>query len=191
MPFGLGRKDSTRRYVKGSYHTKISDSKQLSEIEKVADRLEADEEVLLVTKQTKNPLKPGGSLFTPNAVIVTNKKLILRDPSALGLRQKLEVFRYDAIVDVKLERGILSAAIYVNVPGFGASKIDAIDKNEAEQIQRIIQEAITKKNDVSSPKLQESASIADELAKLANLKNQDIISNEEFEKMKKDLLDKI
>ena len=101
------------------------------------------------------------------------------------------MFRYDAIVDVKLERGILSAAIYVNVPGFGASKIDAIDKNEAEQIQRIIQEAIAKKNDVSSPKIQESASIADELAKLANLKNQDIISNEEFAKMKKDLLDKI
>ncbi len=191
MPFGLGRKDAARRYVKGSYHTKITDSKKLSEIERVADRLEPDEEVLLVTKQTKNPMKPGGSLFTPNAVIVTNKKLIMRDPSAFGLRQKLEVFRYDAIVDIKLERGMLSAAIDINVPGLGYSRIDAISKDDAEQIQRIIQEAIRKDRDVSNQKIGESSSISDELAKLAKLRDQDIISSDEFVKMKKDLIDKM
>lgn len=59
MPFEFGRKDDVRRYVKGAYHTKISDKNQLAEIEKIADRLEADEEVLLVAKQTKNVLKKG------------------------------------------------------------------------------------------------------------------------------------
>ena len=136
MPFGIGAKDAARRYVKGSYHTKISDTKQLEEIEKVADRLDAEETVLLVTRQTKSPLKPGGSLFTPNSVIITDRKIIMRDPSTFGLRQKVEVFRFDTIVDLKLERGVFSAAIDVNVPGLGYSRIDAIDKNDAEQIGR-------------------------------------------------------
>ena len=191
MPFGIGAKDAARRYVKGSYHTKISDTKQLEEIEKVADRLDAEETVLLVTRQTKNPLKPGGSLFTPASIIITDRKIIMRDPSALGLRQKLEVFRFDTIVDLKLTRGAFSAAIDVNVPGLGYSRIDAIDKNDAEQILRIYQEAIAKiKGLKQSQTAQQNLSVADELAKLANLRQQDIISQEEFESMKKSLMEK-
>ena len=195
MVFGRisrGRSDASRRYVKGAYHTKISDTKQLHEIEKVSDRLEADEEVILVTRQTKNPLKPGSSLFTPNSVIVTDLKIILRDPSALGLRQKLEVFRFDDVVDLKLERGALSAAIDINVPGLGYSRLDAIGKDDAEQILRIFQEYKKKTKDVGEQQQVETqtGSIADELAKLAKLKEQDIISTEEFQQMKKDLLSK-
>jgi hypothetical protein len=193
MPFGIGRKDDVRRYVKGAYHTKISDKSQLAEIEKVADRLEADEEVLLVAKQTKNVLKPGGSMFTPNNIIVTDRKLILRNPSALGLRQKLEMYSYDNIVDVKLERGMLSASLTINVPGsVSDGVIDAIGKDEAEQILRIIQDAIKKiKGMGNQQQIVQSSSIADELAKLAKLKEQDIISEEEFKKMKQDLIDKM
>ena len=95
MPFGFGKKDAQRRYSEGAAKTDISDTKKLDEIEKVADRLEENEKVMLVTRQTKNPLKPGGSLFTPNSIIVTDKKVILRNPSALGLRQKLEYYQYD------------------------------------------------------------------------------------------------
>jgi len=193
MPFGFGRKDDVRRYVKGAYHTKISDKNQLAEIEKIADRLEADEEVLLVCKQTKNVLKPGGSLFTPNNIIVTDMKLIIRNPSALGLRQKVEMYTFDNVVDVKLERGILSSALTINVPGsVDDGVIDAIGKDEAEQILRIIQDGIKKLKGVNQQQtVSESSSIADELAKIAKLKEQDIISEEEFQKMKKDLIDKM
>ena len=193
MPFGFGRKDDVRRYVKGAYHTKISDKNQLAEIEKIADRLEADEEVLLVCKQTKNVLKPGGSLFTPNNIIVTSMKLIMRNPSALGLRQKVEMYTFDNIVDVKLERGILSSSLTINVPGsVDDGVIDAIGKDEAEQILRIIQDGIKKLKGVNQQQtVSESSSIADELAKIAKLKEQDIISEEEFQKMKKDLIDKM
>ena len=193
MPFGFGRKDDVRRYVKGAYHTKISDKNQLAEIEKVADRLEADEEVLLVAKQTKNVLKPGGSLFTPNNIIVTDKKIIMRNPSALGLRQKLEMYTFDNIVDIKLERGILSSSLTINVPGsVKDAVIDAIKKDEAEQILRIVQDGIKRLKGVSQQQqVNQSSSIADELGKIAKLKEQDIISEEEFQKMKKELMDKM
>ena len=197
MVFGRisrSERDASRRYTKGAYHTKISDTKELHEIEKVSDRLETDEEVLLVTRQTKNPLKPGGSLFTPNSIIITDRKIILRDPSALGLRQKLEVFRFDTIVDLKMERGAFSVAIDVNVPGLGYSRIDAISKDDAEQILRIYQEYMQKTKDIpknSKNVNSETGSVADELLKLAKLKEQEIISNEEFQQMKKDLMSKI
>ncbi len=193
MPFGFGKKDAGRRYSKGAERTEITDTKKLDEIEKIADRLDDDEKVLLVTRQTKSPLKSGGSMFTPNAIIVTDKKLIIRNPSALGMRQKLEYYSYDNIVDVKLERGMLSAALEINVPGsFEDARVDAISKNEAEQILRIIQEGVKKcKSQTNSPQVvQQEISIADELAKIAGLKEQGIISEEEFQTMKQKLLSK-
>ena len=195
MPFGFGKKDAGRRYNKGAAQTDISDTKKLDEIEKIADRLDEDETVLLVTRQTKNPLKPGSSLFTPNSIIVTDKKLILRNPSALGLRQKLEYYSYDNIVDVKLERGVLSAALEINVPGsFEDARVDAISKDEAEQILRIMQEGIRKLRGKAEGEQKQnssdSSSIADELAKLAQLKEQGILSEEEFQEQKQRLLSK-
>jgi len=193
MPFGFGKKDAGRRYSKGAERTEITDTKKLDEIEKIADRLDDDEKVLLVTRQTKSPLKSGGSMFTPNSIIVTDKKLIIRNPSALGMRQKLEYYSYDNIVDVKLERGMLSAALEINVPGsFEDARVDAISKDEAEQILRIIQEGVKKcKSQTNSPQVvQQETSIADELAKIAGLKEQGIISEEEFQTMKQKLLSK-
>jgi hypothetical protein len=192
MPFGFGKKDANRRYNKGAEQTDIVDSKKLDEIEKIADRLEEGEKVLLVTRQTKNPIKSGGSMFTPNAIIVTDKKIIIRNPSALGLRQKLEYYSYDNIVDVKLERGMLSAALEINVPGsFEDARVDAISKDEAEQILRIIQDGIKKhKSQADSPPVQQETSIADEIIKISSLKEQGIISEEEFQTMKQKLLSK-
>jgi hypothetical protein len=192
MPFGFGKKDAGRRYNKGSTQTDITDTKKLDEIEKVADRLDEDEKVLLVTRQTKNPMKSGGSMFTPNSVIVTDKKLILRNPSALGLRQKLEYYAYDTIVDVKLERGMLSAALEINVPGsVEDARVDAISKDDAEQILRIMQEGIKKaKGNAQGNQTQDSSSIADELAKIAKLKEDGVITDEEFQEMKQKLLSK-
>ncbi len=193
MPFGFGKKDAGRRYSKGAERTDITDTKKLDEIEKIADRLDDDEKVLLVTRQTKSPLKSGGSMFTPNSIIVTDKKLIIRNPSALGMRQKLEYYSYDNIVDVKLERGMLSAALEINVPGsIDDARVDAISKDEAEQILRIIQEGVKKcKSQTNSPQVvQQETSIADELAKIAGLKEQGIISEEEFQTMKQKLLSK-
>lgn len=193
MPFGFGKKDAGRRYADGASHTDISNTKQLDEIEKIADRLEADEKVMLVTRQTKNPLKPGGSLFTPNSIIVTDKKVILRNPSALGLRQKLEYYQYDTIVDVKLERGVLSSRLEINVPGsFEDASIDAVPKDDAEQILRIMADGIKqyRRKSANPQVVQQTTSTADELAKLAGLKEQGILSEEEFQKMKQDLISK-
>jgi hypothetical protein len=185
-------KDASRRYVKGSYHTKLTDTRQLSEIEKIADRLDPGENVLYVARQSKNIIKSGHSLLTPDTLIATDQKLILRNPSALGLRQVLKVFRYDTITDLALERGAFSAALDVHMPGEGVHHIDAIKKNDAEQILRIYQDAIQKIRGLKqSADVEKSSSVSDELAKLAVLRNQEIISEEEFQESKRALLSKL
>ena len=129
----------------------ITDEQKIDEIIKIADRLDEDEQVLMVIRQTKNPLKPGSSLITPDTIFATTKKIIIRNPSALGLRQNIEIYNYEQIVDVKLEKGMFSSAIAINVPGsIYDGYIEAIPKDEAEDLLKIIFERIKEKKTSSS-----------------------------------------
>jgi hypothetical protein len=79
MPFGFGRKDE-----EATFNTTLNAKEDLEEIKKIAEHLDADEKVLVVARQSR--IKPGGSLATPNVIFATDKRLIIKDPSALGLR---------------------------------------------------------------------------------------------------------
>jgi hypothetical protein len=77
--------------------------------------------------------------------------------------------------------------------------IAAIPKNKAEDLVEIIRNGIDREREVyrhpqveqsSQSQQQSSLSIADELMKLANLKEKGIISDEEFQQMKQDLIKK-
>jgi len=203
MVFGEAKKEEV------SAHTALTDKKELSEIEKILYRLDDDEKVLCVAKQSR--IKPGGSkITTPNTVFTTNKRLIIRNPSMLGLRENVEDFSYDKITKIKLEKGVFSSTIVITASGMGTAArtgrssgliawgrgedgmIDAIPKDKAEQIVDNIREGMeqAKKSGGSSGAAQ-STSMADELAKYAKLKEQGVLTEEEFISLKKDLLDKI
>jgi len=129
----------------------IWDEKKIDEIIKIADRLDEDEKVIMVIRQTKNPLKPGSSLITPDIIFATTKKIIIRNPSAFGLRQNIEIYNYEQIIDVKLEKGMFSSSISINVPGsIYDGYIDAIPKDDAENLLKIIYERIKQKKTSTS-----------------------------------------
>ena len=129
----------------------ITDDKKIDEIIKIAERIDEDEQVIMVIRQTKNPLKPGSSLITPDTIFATTKKIIIRNPSAFGLRHNIESYSYEQIVDVKLEKGMFSSAIAINVPGsIYDGYIEAIPKDEAEDLLKIIFERIKEKKTSSS-----------------------------------------
>jgi len=208
MVFGRGEKEEFRSYIKGSEHTDLKNKKDLPEIEKIADRLDEDEKVLVVAKQSR--VKPGGSLITtPNIIFATDKRLIIRNPTMLGMRENVEDYAYDKITYIKLEKGVLSSTLVITAPGMGTAAragrstgliawgrgedgmIDAIPKDKAEEILLIVRERMNKiQNQTQSPSTSDVVSIADELMKLAKLKEQGILSEEEFNKMKTDLINK-
>ena len=207
MPFHFGKKDEAVIHL----ITDIIDKDELGEIRRIANRLDQDEKVRLVAKQSR--MRPGGSaLATPNIVFATDKRVIIRNPTMLGMRENIEDIPYDKMTSVKLEKGIFSSTVLIRAPGLSEmsrvskssgliawgrgedGQIDALSKDKGEQLFTIIREGIdgTKKPSTQSAinTVNPQISIADELMKLASLKEQGIISEIEFTQMKQDLLKK-
>jgi hypothetical protein len=191
-----------------SFHTNITDQDELSEISKIKNMLNPNEKVLLVARQSR--LLPGGSAMTPNIVIATERRIIIRNPYMLGLKSEIVDIPYDVITSVKLKKGVFTSTILFKAPALvGASKlglldenisgeddqdgvIEAVPKDKAEDLLDIIRRGMTSNSDTVDSRGQVSSmSFADELMKLSKLKDKGLISDPGFQKMKEKLLDKM
>ena len=186
--------------------------------------LNPDEKVLLVARQSR--IKPGGSLHTPNIIYATDRRIIIRDPYMLGIKENVVDIPYDIVTSVKLEKGLLSSTIRFKAAGLVSSTklgmmdslidgeddqggiIEAIPKDKAQDLLEIIRSGMqSSSNRKSAPSknqmpnelmkskeysvsLNQSISIADEIRKLAKLKEEGIITEEEFKQIKQDLIRK-
>jgi hypothetical protein len=174
--------------------TDITDKKELEEIQRIANRVVRDEKVMFVARQSR--FKPGGAKGTPATLFVTSQRLIFRNPSMMGMREHFSSVNYDKISSLDIEKGIFSSTLKIRAEGF-AGDVDAIDKEKAEKILLYIQEkmdeattsAMHSQPDThrSNPQL----SAADELTKIARLKEQGILSEAEFNQMKQEILRKL
>ena len=177
-----------------SFITDITDKKELEEIQRIANRVVKDEKVMFVARQSR--FKPGGAKGTPATLFVTSQRLIFRNPSMMGMREHFSSVNYDKISSLDIEKGIFSSTLKIRAEGF-AGDVDAIDKEKAEKILLYIQEkmdeattsAMHSQPDThrSNPQL----SAADELTKIARLKEQGILSEAEFNQMKQEILRKL
>jgi hypothetical protein len=220
MPLGFGKEE--KGFPPSNTH--ITDSSDLEEISKVTEMLNPDEKVLLVAKQSR--IKPGGSLHTPNIIYATDRRIIIRDPYMLGIKENVVDIPYDIVTSVKLEKGLLSSTIRFKSPGLMSSTklgmmdslidgeddqggiIEAIPKDRAQDLLEIIRSGMqTSSNRKSAPSRNQkpndlleskeyteppnqSISISDEIRKLAKLKEEGLITEEEFKQMKQDLIRK-
>ena len=202
MALNFGRKDNNDKETKSESNPNLNihqeqipdkdkfDIKEIEEIKKISKRLDSDEKVEIVAKQSK--LRPGGSHTTPDTIFVTNKRLLIRDPSFFGAREDFESITYDKITSIELEKGMFSSAVKIMPSGYRGD-IDAISKEKAEKIVEYIKRSMEnikkQKTKVhTSINSDQKLSIADELFKLAKLKEQGIINEAEFLKMKQDIL---
>jgi len=193
---------------KHSFNTDITDEYELNEIEKIEKILNSEEKVLLVARESR--LMPGGSILTPNTVIATDKRVIIRDPYMLGLKSDLIDIPYDVITSVKLQKGVFTSTILFKAPTMvNKSKlglmdenisgeddqdgvIEALSKDKAEELLEIIrrQMKVTSAGEAEATSSIDSISIADEIEKLSKLKQKGSLSESEFQKMKQQLLQK-
>jgi hypothetical protein len=186
--------------------------------------------ILLVAVQSR--IRPGGSLFTPNEIYATDRRIIIRDPYMLGIKENIVDIPYDIITSLKLEKGLLSSTIRFKAPGLVSSTkmgmmdsiadggrdndpegiIQAIPKSKAEDLLEIIRSGMkgNNKNSVASqiqmqrlpseyPDKNQKAtiddhntiSITDELRKLADLRSEGVLTEQEFEYIKQELIRKM
>lgn len=215
MPLGFGKKDNDKEQLA---ETRQNDSIQplndddYQEIEKIKEMLNPNEEVIMVAQQSR--ILPGGSYITPNIIYATNRRIIMRDPYMLGIKENIVDIPYDVITSVKLEKGLLSFTIRFEAPALVGSKrlgmihgivdgetdnegvIQAIPKRKAEDLVQVIRSGMRGYDSSgihASPRQQPNnnvgSSLADELTKFAKLKEQGMLTAEEFERVKKDLLE--
>ena len=222
MPFGFDGNKEERDKLHSNTH--IINGDDLEEISKITEILNPDEKVLLVARQSR--IKPGGSLHTPNVIYATDRRIIIRDPYMLGIKENVVDIPYDIVTSVKLEKGLLSSKIRFKAPGLLSSTklgmmdsmidgeddqsgiIEAIPKDKAQDLLEIIRSGMQEqsnrklapsKNQQPNELLEskeytlsknQPISIADEIRKLANLKEEGLITENEFKQMKQDLLRK-
>jgi hypothetical protein len=197
MPSGIDRREEEKGSTP-SFITDITDENELEEIRRVANRLVKDEKVIFVAKQSR--FKPGGSKGSPATLFVTSQRLIVRNPSMMGMRETFSSVNYDRISSLNVKKGVFSSTLKIMAEGF-AGDIDAIDKEKAEKILSYIEEkmneattsAVHSRTDTTTTTTSnpQSSSAADELTKLARLKEQGILSEAEFNQMKQEILKKL
>jgi Bacterial PH domain/Short C-terminal domain len=142
MPFGSGGSKEKNKKLPSNSH--LRDSDHLEEISKITEMLNPDEKVLLVARQSR--IKPGGSLHTPNVIYATDRRLIIRDPYMLGIKENVVDIPYDIVTSVKVEKGLLSSTIRFKAPGLlSSTKLGMMDSMiDGEDDQGGIIEAIPK-----------------------------------------------
>jgi hypothetical protein len=173
------------------------------EVEKIKSYLDPGEQVLLVARQGR--IAPGGSITTPNIIFATDRKLIVRNPMMLGLRESIQVIPYEEITAIDLEKGVFSSEIRITAPGLtselgkffktsrhGIAGIPAIPKDKAEMLVNIVKEGMKRaKAAKAMPTVTVTSTPLEELKKLKELLDIGAITQEEYEEKKKKILEKI
>lgn len=146
----------------------------------------------------------------PDAVVLTNKRFILYHPGLLGV--KFEDYLWRDLSDVRLSEGLLGATLSFKARG-QQMQVDKLSKDEARPVyvlaqqreqeaaeirrQRQMQEDSAKAGHImvgqvpGAPGVGATAQTDDPMAKLTKLKNMldaGLITQEEFDKKKADIL---
>ncbi|MGI0141402.1 MAG: PH domain-containing protein [Candidatus Micrarchaeales archaeon] len=130
----------------------------------IVDQREADvvqhmllpgEKIACTIKQ--RTMGPGGDMLTPTTLVATDKRLIIVYRTAMGMRKYYEVIPYRRITSVRIEHGLISSSLHLNILGVDKTKamhagkeegvIDGLREKEAAEFGKFINHKIM---DVSS-----------------------------------------
>lgn len=173
-----------------------------SEIKDIKHILEEGEKVLVYATQSR--LKPGGNLVTPNKIYATNKRIIIRNPTMLGLRSSIEYYGYDKIAGVKVQKGLFSSMVYLTIPGrtelsrtssllqWGRrdeAELAALPKKLADDFANTIRDGINNALHGQIDQKKNLTDNSDNPLKILNVRYaKGEIDKKEYEQMKKDLI---
>ena len=135
------------------------------EIKKIKKYLDQDERLLYVTRQDKE--KQVRSATNASMIFATDKRIIIKNSTTLGMKNLIKDMSYDNISSLKLQEGPLSSTIVFNGAGLAEVNtisqaslqrawgieeetiIDSIPKKDAKEFVNILREQI-KKNGIKN-----------------------------------------
>ena len=165
------------------------------------------EVILLQVKQSR--IGPGSSMLTPVSIYVTNMRVIYRKPIWAGLKSEIIVVNYQDIADIRLKRGVVHTDISLKTR-FHTDEImvRGANNNIAERANALVQQGIRQEHigqtkcqdpDPTASSLPDSAinlpektgltfEQIDRLAQLADLRQNGVLTDEEFRRLKTKLM---
>jgi len=192
----------------------IKDEDELYRITEISSKLDINEKILLVITQSKVRLV--GLPFTSYVIYATDRRIIIRDISLHGLKENTIRIPYSVITDINHKEGLFSARIGLRMNriqsdnelpaldqyGIAGNKsewiIEYIPKSKALLLVKIVRAMISKWEFLSEERqsvTDASASFstpdspADELFKIARLKSEGVINEQEFAQLKQNIIE--
>lgn len=124
-------------------------------------------------------------------LVSTNRRLVFIDKGLIyGL--KVEDFPLDKISSIQYETGLILAKVKIHTSG-NIAVIDNVEKASARQFAEFVRKYISQPKEQQTVFIQNNSepSILDQIEKLAKLKDNGILSDDEFTEQKKKLLEKL
>jgi hypothetical protein len=173
----------------------IISGKEIEVPKEVQNILEPDERVLLAFQEAGL----GGKLTGLESIFVTDRRVIKMRPKTLGLRADIMDYRYKDMASVRLNKGMLRSSIFIETRFQTPNvRIENIPKEGANRMFKTIQDGIAGRLRVEKVRQSEDVGVSkpeiditEQIKKLSELRDARIITDEEFQSKKKDLLSKI
>lgn len=109
----------------------------------VENLLLSNEKVLYAVKQTRLE-----QAVTPDSIVVTTHRIIVRRPTTLGLKSNITDYRYVDMANTRIDNGLLYATIFIEMRFLSEDCVlKGIPKKSAAVIFRIIEEQISQARD--------------------------------------------
>ena len=160
---------------------------KLSNISNYLGRKEINElPQILAESETIDNIAQGTYNNGQGILVSTNRRLVFVDKGLLyGL--KVEDFPLDKITTIQYETGLLLGEIKIHTSG-NIAKIDNVEKATARAFAEFIRNKLSQPKETTAPIINNQPDVYDQLEKLAKLKEQGILTQEEFDTQKKKLL---
>ena len=160
---------------------------KLSNISNYLGRKEINElPQILAESETIDNIAQGTYNNGQGILVSTNRRLVFVDKGLLyGL--KVEDFPLDKITTIQYETGLLLGEIKIHTSG-NIAKIDNVEKATARAFAEFIRNKLSQPKETTAPIIKNQPDVYDQLEKLAKLKEQGILTQEEFDTQKKKLL---
>ncbi|MTI82626.1 MAG: hypothetical protein FH756_01745 [Firmicutes bacterium] len=159
-------------------------------LETAKQHLEADEEVLCAVMGAYETKLMGKDTTKNGAFIATNKRLVFFGPKMFK-NYDMEVFPYENISSIEMGKGMMGHKLTFFASGNKAS-MKWIQQGDIQKLIETVKSNMGKKEEnTESAAVGATTDIADQIKKLADLKEAGILTEEEFQSKKGDLLAKM
>jgi len=161
---------------------KISEGGIEKTLKELQNILNDSEELIGAIHAFDHENRNGGLFLTDKRIICICK--------GLGLGTKTTDFYYSKISSIELETGFLQSKITIHVTG-NTSEYNVPNKELANQIVKFVREKLVQKIELPKEESKENDDIFAQIEKLSSLKEKGILSEEEFNNKKVELLKRI